>query len=48
MKNSKGRDPVEAKKKGIYLGFVRTAAQETQLQEVLELCSAGLQNGGRL
>ena len=27
------------------MGFVRTAALETQIQEELELCSARLQNG---
>ena len=32
--------------KGVYLGFVRPAAQETQIQEALELCSPRLQNGG--
>ena len=35
------------KKKRIYLGFVRTAAWETQIQEALEICSTRLQNGGR-
>ena len=34
------------KLKGVYLGFV--AAQETQIQEALELCSVGLQNEGSL
>ena len=33
---------------GIYLEFVRTAAQETQIKEALELSSARLQNGGSL
>ena len=28
------------------MGFVKTAAQETQIQEALELCPTGLQNGG--
>lgn len=31
--------------KGVYLGFVKTVARETQIQEALELCSARLQNG---
>ena len=34
------------KLKGVYLGFV--AAQETQIQEALELYSARLQNAGDL
>ena len=28
------------------MGFVRTAAWKTQIQEVFELCCIGLQNGG--
>ena len=28
------------------MGFIRTAAQELQIQEAFELCSARLQNGG--
>ena len=34
--------------RGVYLGFVRTVAWETQIQEALELCSTRLQNGGSL
>ena len=36
------------KLKGVYLGFVRTAAWGTQIQKALELCYAGLQNEGGL
>ena len=36
------------KLKGVYLGFVKTAAWETQIQKALELCYAGPQNEGGL
>ena len=43
----KGVEAKKKKKKRIYLGFVRTAAWKTQIQEALEICSTRLQNGGR-
>lgn len=42
--NFRSGDLIEIK--GVYLGFVRPAAQETQTQEALVLCSPRLQNGG--
>lgn len=42
--NSKNGDLVGGG--NVYLEFVRAAAQETQIQDVLELCAAGPQVGG--
>lgn len=43
-KNSKNRTGW-LRQKCVYLMFVRIAAQETQIQEASESCSAGLKNG---
>ena len=42
--NSKNGDLVGGG--NVYLEFVRAAAQEKQIQDVLELCAAGPQVGG--
>ena len=42
--NSKNGDLVGGG--NVYLEFVRAVAQETQIQDVLELCVAGPQEGG--
>lgn len=44
--NFRSRDLIEIK--SAYMGFVRTAAGETQVLEELELCSTILQHGGGL
>ena len=42
--NSKNGDLVG--RGNVYLEFVRAVAQQTQIQDVLELCAAGPQVGG--